>query len=69
MYQIVDILTDKRDGKTLSDETIQWLIDAYTRELLSRLGPAGERRLAWRTLIMCGLKPEDFVNIADGERL
>jgi thymidine phosphorylase len=69
-FAAVDVITTKRDGGTLSDGQIDWVVDAYTRgavadEQMSALAMA---------ILLRGMRPAEIARwtaamIASGERL
>src|SRR5215218_5851042 len=69
-YEIVELIRLKRDGGTLQRDQIDWLLDAYTREVI-----ADEQMSALAMAIFFrGLAPEELSRwthamIASGERL
>jgi thymidine phosphorylase len=69
-YEIVELIRLKRDGGTLQRDHIDWLLDAYTREVI-----ADEQMSALAMAIFFrGLAPEELSRwthamIASGERL
>jgi thymidine phosphorylase len=69
-YEIVELIRLKRDGGTLQGDQIDWLLDAYTREVI-----ADEQMSALAMAIFFrGLAPEELSRwthamIASGERL
>jgi thymidine phosphorylase len=69
-FSAVDVIRTKRDGETLSDAQIDWVIDAYTRgavaeEQMSALAMA----VFWRGLSAPELARWTAAMIASGERL
>jgi thymidine phosphorylase len=69
-FSAVDVITTKRDGHVLSDDQIDWVLDAYTRG-----GVADEQMAALAMAILLrGMTPGEIARwtaamIASGERL
>jgi thymidine phosphorylase len=67
---VVDVIRTKRDGGTLSDDQVQWFIDAYTKG-----GVADEQASALLMAVFFrGMAPDELATwtaamIASGERL
>jgi thymidine phosphorylase len=69
-FDAVEVIRTKRDGGTLSDEQVDWVIDAYTR------GAIAEEQMAALAMavLLRGLSPDELARwtgamIASGERL
>ncbi len=67
---MIDVILTKRDGGTLSDEQIDWVVDAYTR------GAVADEQMAAlaMAILLRGMAPEEVARwtaamIASGERL
>jgi len=67
---MIDVILTKRDGGTLSDEQIDWVVDAYTR------GAVADEQMAAlaMAILLRGMAPEEIARwtaamIASGERL
>jgi thymidine phosphorylase len=69
-FSAVEVIVTKRDGGVLSDEQIDWVIDAYTR------GAVADEQMAALAMavLLRGLEPDELARwtaamIASGERL
>jgi thymidine phosphorylase len=70
MMDAVDVIRAKRDGKTISDDQVEWFIDAYTNgRIADEQASALLMAIVWR-----GMEPRELATwtaamIASGERL
>jgi thymidine phosphorylase len=70
MMDAVDVIRAKRDGKTMSDDQVEWFIDAYTNgRIADEQASALLMAIVWR-----GMEPRELATwtaamIASGERL
>lgn len=69
-YDVVDLIRAKRDGGTLSDAQVDWLLDAYTRgDIAEEQMSALLMAVVWRGMAPAELARWTAAMIASGERL
>jgi len=69
-YDVVDLIRAKRDGGTLSDAQVDWLLDAYTRgDIAEEQMSALLMAVVWRGMAPAELARWTAAIITSGERL